>query len=149
MHIPVLLCGFICGGPWGLAVGLITPLLNSVIFMMPGLYPDAVAMAFELAAYGLLAGLFYRALPRKVGYLYVSLILAMLGGRIVWGAVSYVLYGFGATAFTWQAFLSGAVLMVWLGIVIQVVLVPALMIALRKTKIMQEVTQNGNKGAAA
>lgn len=149
MHIPVLLCGFICGPFWGLAVGVITPLLNSTITGMPALFPSAVAMAFELAAYGLLAGIFYRVLPKKIGFIYAALILAMLGGRLVWGGVSYVLYGFGETAFTWQAFLSGAVLMVWIGILIQIVLVPALMIALRKTKIVQEVSQNGNTGAAA
>ncbi len=149
MHIPVLLCGFICGGPWGLAVGFVTPLLSSVIFGMPGLYPGAVAMAFELAAYGFLAGLFYRVFPKKIVFIFADLILTMVGGRIVWGTVSYVLYGFNGTAFTWQAFMAGAVLMVWLGIVIQIVLIPALLIALRRTRIMQEVTQNGNQKTAA
>ena len=46
MHIPVLLCGMICGWPYGLAVGFLTPLLRSVLFGMPAIYPQAVAMAF-------------------------------------------------------------------------------------------------------
>ena len=52
MHIPVLLCGFLCGSPWGLAVGFIAPLLRSVVFGMPKVFPDAVVMAFELATDG-------------------------------------------------------------------------------------------------
>ena len=52
LHIPVLLCGFICGAPWGLAVGFIAPLLRSLILGMPPFFPKAVCMAFELAAYG-------------------------------------------------------------------------------------------------
>lgn len=55
MHIPVLICGFVLGGPMGLIVGFITPLLRSLLIGMPPMFPTAVAMAFELAAYGLLA----------------------------------------------------------------------------------------------
>ena len=90
MHLPVLLCGFVCGWPYGLLVGAVTPLLRSMLFGMPPLYPTAVAMAFELAAYGLLAGLFYKLLPKKPVYVYVALILAMLGGRAVWGLAQMV-----------------------------------------------------------
>ena len=65
MHSPVLLCGFMCGWPWGLAVGLIAPPLRSVLFGMPAMFPGAVAMAFELATYGCLSGLLYHLLPKK------------------------------------------------------------------------------------
>ena len=65
MHIPVLLCGFVCGWPYGLAVGLVAPLLRSALFGMPRLFPTAVAMTPELAVYGALAGLCYRLLPKK------------------------------------------------------------------------------------
>ena len=93
MHIPVLLCGFVCGWGWGLAVGFIAPLLRSILFGMPALFPNAVAMAFELAAYGFLAGILYKAFPKKPVYVYVTLILAMIGGRIVWGIVDFILLG--------------------------------------------------------
>ena len=52
MHIPVLLCGFFCGAPWGLAVGFVAPLLRSFTLGMPPMFPTAFCMAFELAAYG-------------------------------------------------------------------------------------------------
>ena len=93
MHLPVLLCGMICGWQYGLAVGFIAPLLRSLIVGMPPMMPTAVAMAFELAAYGVIAGLLCRALSKKPAWIYVSLIGAMLGGRIVWGGVSYLLAG--------------------------------------------------------
>lgn len=142
MHIPVLLCGFICGGPWGLAVGAVTPLLSSLISTMPPFLPTlvpylnsgAVPMAFEMAAYGLLAGLFYKLFPKKIGFMYVSLILAMIGGRIVWGVSSYFLFQtFIGPVFTWEFFFSGAFVTVFPGIAIQIVLIPLIMIALQLT----------------
>jgi len=134
MHLPVLLCGFVCGGPLGLLVGAVTPLLRSVLFGMPPLFPTAIAMAFELAAYGLLTGLFHRALPKTTGSLYLSLVLSMLGGRVVWGAVMTVLMGLGQTEFGLAAFLSGAFTTAIPGIVLQLVLIPAILYALRKAK---------------
>ena len=83
LHIPALLCGFICGGPWGLAVGFIAPLLRSVAFGMPVMFPGAVAMAFELAAYGLVSGLLYACLPKRPHSIYIALITAMLAGKQV------------------------------------------------------------------
>jgi len=65
MHIPVILCSFICGWQWGLAVGFIAPLLRSLTLFMPPLFPTAVSMAFELAVYGFLSGFMYNLLPKK------------------------------------------------------------------------------------
>ena len=85
MHIPVLICGFVCGWQYGMAVGFIAPLLRYLLFHMPPIYPIGAAMAFELAAYGLLCGLLYKAFPKKNIYIYPALIISMLGGRIVQG----------------------------------------------------------------
>ncbi len=136
MHLPVLLCGFICGGPYGLVVGAVAPVLRSAIFGMPPMFPTAAAMAFELAVYGLMSGFLLRALPKKNLSVYVSLIAAMITGRIVWGAVSWLFYGLAGTAFTWQIFISGAVMNALPGIAIQIVLVPLLIIALRRAKLI-------------
>ena len=76
MHIPALLCGFMCGWSWGLAVGFIAPLLRAVLFGMPPMFPGAVAMAFELAVYGGMAGLLHRRMPRKKGVTFAVLILS-------------------------------------------------------------------------
>ncbi len=132
MHIPALLCGFMCGWPWGLAVGLIAPILRSVIFGMPAMIPGAVAMAFELAVYGGLAGWLRQRLPRTKGMIWVELVIAMIAGRIVWGAARLALSGVTGNAFTWALFISGAFTTAVPGIILQLVLISPLVIAMER-----------------
>ena len=132
MHIPVLLCGFFCGWPWGLAVGLVAPVFRSFLFGMPVMFPHAVCMAFELATYGAVSGWLYAHLPRQKKYVFVSLIAAMLTGRLVWGAARFVCTGLDATAFGLSAFWTGAVAMSLPGILLQLVIVPTLVIVAEK-----------------
>lgn len=132
MHIPVILCGYLCGGPWGLVVGIIAPLLRSLVMTMPVMYPTAICMAFELGTYGLTAGLLYKVLPKKKPYIYVSLVGAMILGRIVWGIARIVLFGFDFTKFGWAAFWSGAVLNAIPGIIVQIILIPVVVMAVEK-----------------
>ncbi len=137
MHIPVLLCGLICGWQYGLVVGFVLPILRYFIFGMPLLYPTGIAMAFELAAYGLVIGLAY-GLSRWqcIVSLYRSLIIAMLAGRLVWGVAQILLLGLNGKPFTWQMFLAGAFLNAIPGIIIQLVLIPTIMVALNRTKLV-------------
>ena len=137
MHLPVILCGFICGWKYGLVVGAITPVLRSAVFGMPPMYPTAIAMAFELAAYGFLVGfLFKNARWQCLKSLYRCLIISMLGGRAVWGFVMTVILGLGENGFTLTAFLTGAFLSAIPGIIAQLILVPAIMLALNKTHLV-------------
>ena len=132
MHLPVLLCGFLCGWPWGLAVGAVAPLLRSALFGMPPLFPIAVSMAAELAVYGLVTGLLSARLPKKLGWTYVSLIAAMLLGRVAWGLVRLLLAGLSGGAFTWAMFLSGALTTAIPGIIVQLIFVPVIVTAVQK-----------------
>ena len=134
MHIPVLLCGFLCGWPWGLAVGFIAPLLRSVLFGVPVMFPGAVAMAFELAVYGALSGLLYSILPRKTRSIYVTLIVSMIAGRVVWGIVRWILAGLSGSSFTWELFIAGAVTNAVPGIILHIVLIPVLVIVLERAR---------------
>ena len=136
MHFPVLLCGFVLGGPWGLAVGFAAPLLRSVLFGMPPMFPVAISMAFELAAYGLVSGVLWHKVKHTVPMMYASLVTAMVAGRLVWGAVRFVLAGLTGSSFPFSAFLSGALLTAVPGIVAQLVLIPLILIALQKAKFM-------------
>lgn len=133
MHIPVLLCGFVCGGPYGLIVGFITPLLRSVMFGAPPML-SAVSMAFELATYGFATGFLCKIFAKKNIFVYVTLIISMICGRIVWGIVSYALYGFGLSGspFTWKAFIAGAFVNAVPGIILQIVVIPVIVIALKR-----------------
>lgn len=132
MHIPVLLCGFFCGAPWGFGVGFIAPLLRSFTLGMPYMFPTAFCMAFELAAYGLVAGWLHKRLPKKKINVYISLISAMIIGRLLWGVVMFGCMGFDMSKFGFSAFLAGAVLNAVPGILLQVVLIPLLVITLEK-----------------
>ncbi len=143
MHIPVLLCGFLCGWPWGLAVGFIAPLLRSVLFGVPVMFPGAVAMAFELAVYGALSGLLYSILPRKTRSIYVTLIVSMIAGRVVWGIVRWILAGLSGSSFTWELFIAGAVTNAVPGIILHIVLIPVLVIVLERAGL----SLNRKKGA--
>lgn len=137
MHIPVFSCGLICGGQYGLAVGVVLPFLRSVVFGAPIMYPTAIAMAFELGTYGAISGfLFTKAKWQCIKSLYRCMITAMLGGRLVWGLVMVFILGIGAKGFTLQMFLAGAFINAIPGIILQLVLVPAVMLALHKTHLV-------------
>ena len=132
MHLPVLLCGFFCGPYYAALVGFIAPLMRFMLFSMPAIFPNGLAMAFELAAYGLVCGMLYRLLPKKKYNIYVSLISAMIAGRIVWGAVRTLLYGLGRSPFSWAAFLAGAFTNAIPGIIIQIIIIPVLVITVSR-----------------
>ena len=133
MHVPVLLCGLICGWKYGLVVGAIMPLLRSAMFSMPPMMPQAVAMAFELAAYGAISGWLYQIQKKQsIVSVYTSLLGAMIGGRIIWGVVMAVLMGLSGSAFTLSAF-SNAIP----GIILQLTAIPLLMVVLDKTGVLR------------
>jgi riboflavin transporter FmnP len=132
MHIPVLLGGFICGWPYGLVIGFVAPLLRFALFGMPPIFPVGIAMSFELAAYGAAAGILYQLLPKKIPNVYVSLISAMLIGRIIWGTVMFLLSAVFGLNFTFTAFLSGAFINAVPGIICHIAIIPPLVIALKK-----------------
>lgn len=138
MHFPVLLAGFVCGPGYGLAVGFIAPLMRSVLFGMPPFPVVALPMAFELAAYGLLTGLFYKILPKRPGSIYGALLAAMVGGRIVWGLVRYAML-FTGTPFTWEIYISSVIMGSLPGIILQIVLIPLLVMALQRAGVMENV----------
>ncbi len=138
MHIPVFLCGLICGWQYGAAVGFILPLMRSILFSMPPLFPNATAMAFELLTYGLVAGFLYsRSRWQCIIALYRSIIIAMIAGRMVWGIAEIVLLGISGSTFTWGAFMAGAFLNAIPGIMVQLILVPAVMVALNRTGLVR------------
>jgi len=138
MHIPVLLCGFVCGWKWGVLVGAVVPLLRSVLFGMPPMMPTAAAMAFELAAYGLAAGVLYAMLPKKALSVYIALICAMIAGRAVWGLAAFGLNTAMGAQFGWQAFAAGAFLNAIPGIVLHILIIPPIVLALEKAGMMKK-----------
>lgn len=146
MHIPVFLCGFICGWKYGFGVGFALPLIRSILTGRPNLFPTATAMAFELAAYGLVVGILYwRSHRQNIITIYCSMILAMLAGRVVWGIAQIVLLGVGGNSFTWQMFMAGAFFNAVPGIILQLILIPAIMAALNRAGLFnrKQTAENG------
>ena len=135
MHIPVLLCGFVCGPMWGMAVGFVAPFLRYAVFGMPPM-PMGIAMAFELCAYGLMTGILYKLLPKKTATIYITLILSMIAGRIIWGIARFIMAGLTAGEFPFSAFIAGAVTTAIPGIILHIVLIPLLVMALKKAKLI-------------
>ena len=147
MHIPVLLCGLICGWQYGAAVGAILPLLRNLLFGMPPM-PGAISMAFELCTYGLVIGLMYGLSKWKcIISLYRSMIVAMLAGRAVWGIAQYIVLGIKGGSFGFEAFMAGAFLNAIPGIILQLIFIPVMMVALDRTG-MVRFTKSKAKCAA-
>ena len=139
MHIPIFLCGFICGPIWGLFTGLCAPILRSLIFGLPVFFPTALCMAFELATYGAIAGLLYKILPKKIPYIYVSLAISMLIGRVVRALATAICCGFEGTQFSLSAFISGVVIYAIPGMILHIIIIPLIVILAKKTNILQDI----------
>lgn len=149
MHLPVLLCGFICGPFYGLVVGIICPLLRSFLFGMPPFFPTAAAMAFELGTYGFVSGLLYsRSKWQCVWAVEKCLIAAMISGRVVWGIVMMIMMNATGQSFTWTVFISGAFLNAIPGIIIQLIFIPAILVALNKAGLVPFMKQTDKQSDA-
>ncbi len=139
MHIPVLLCSVVCGWQYGLCVGFVLPFLRSFIFGMPPLYPNAVWMALELAAYGFTFGFIYSKFKvKKTQHIYISLLSAMLFGRVIWGIAKAILLGLKGKPFGISAFIAGGFLDALPGIILQIIIIPIIIIFLNKSKIAKK-----------
>lgn len=139
MHIPVLLCGMICGPVLGLIAGICTPILSSVMTGMP---PAAIlpGMACELAVYGLVTGLMLQIVKTKNNTinLYVSLITAMIAGRLVSGVLNALI--FRAGAYSLQIWVTASFVTALPGILLQLVILPVLVLALQKARLIPSPT---------
>ncbi len=146
MHIPVLMCGLICGWRYGVCVGAILPLLRSMVFGQPVIYPIAIAMTFELSVYGLVTGVLYsQAQRRSLFTLYRSLLVAMLAGRIIRGVAEMILLSVAGNTFTLSVFMIKVVLTSLPGVALQLILIPTIMILIDKTKLLPQLKNTNEK----
>ena len=130
MHFPVMVCGMMCGAPWGVAVGVSAPVLRSLMFGMPLMYPDAVAMCFELGVYGFVCGLEANDPRKSPGNIFLDLILAMVAGRVAWGAAMVFFALISPITFSVEAY-KEAVINTWPGIMLQLIGLPPLIVFLQ------------------
>ena len=138
MHLPVILCGFVCGPFWGATVGASAPILRSLIFTRPEMFPSAVTMAVELATYAFVAGLLYKKLGKNIFMTYLALITAMICGRLMWGGVMFVLIflGMAKGEIGFSLIWAHTVLQGIPGITLQLVAIPVIVNVLKKNRLM-------------
>lgn len=137
MHIPVFICGLICGWQYGLLCGIAGPALSSALSGMP---PVAIlpSMMVELAVYGTAAGLMMKLVRTKSTYadLYISLIVAIVCGRVLAGLAKALIFARGS--YSMSAWIAGSVVTSWPGTVIQLVFIPTIVFALMKSYLIPE-----------
>lgn len=139
MHFPVFLCGFIAGPFWGGVVGLVAPILRSLVFSTPVLYPNAIRMAAELMIYGAAAGFFYRHLPKKPYGIYLSLLSAQFFGRLAWGVAQYTLSLVDKNyEFYLEMIMAHTITNSLYGIAIQLLLIPPIVYAMQKARFISK-----------
>lgn len=138
LHIPVFICGLTCGWGWGAALGVVLPLLRSVVFGMPPLVAVGIPMAVEMAVYGAVTGLLYRLLRRRfpaLAGMLAAMLLAMIAGRIVGGAAKALVMGLQGTGYTFSAFIAGYFTGTAVGAAVHLVLCPIVALTLEKAKL--------------
>ena len=130
MHIPVLLCGLVCGWQPGLLCGILGPILSSAITGMP-MAAILPGMVVELAVYGCVSGLMMQFVRTGRLYLdlYISLPVAMLAGRVCSGIAKALIFAPGTSFAAWA---TASFVTALPGIVIQLVILPTLIVALTR-----------------
>lgn len=138
MHLPVLLCGLVCGWPYGLVCGILGPLLSSLLTSMPG-WSYLPTMMVELALYGLISGILIQLVHtgRLMVDLYISLVVAMLVGRIITGiARALIFVPRSGGVYSLSAWATGYFVSSFPGIILQLILLPILYLALQRAKLI-------------
>lgn len=137
MHIPVLLCGIVCGGLPGLACGIAGPILSTALTGMPPV-PMLIRMVPELIVYGLAAGLGmkYIRTGKAIADLYISLVIAMVLGRVAGGIASALFFLGSGEAFTVAAWASSYFVTAVPAIAVHLVLVPVLALTLTRAGVV-------------
>lgn len=146
MHLPVLMCGLMCGWQYGLLCGVFGPMLSSFITGMPGM-GYLPTMMLELALYGFISGLLINLIHtnKKTADIYISLLAAMLIGRVITGIVRAFIFAPGSM--TLQAWAVGYFVSCLPGIILQLVIIPILYHALNRAKLLPEQMIQTSKAA--
>jgi uncharacterized membrane protein len=137
IHLPVLLCGLVCGWQYGAFCGIVGPVISSLLSGMPGT-AQLIYMVPELCAYGLSVGLLYRFVHtrRAAADVYLSLIPAMLLGRVVGGCARALFFAASAQQYSLALWVSAYFVQSIPAIVLQLVALPTLVLLLQKSRLI-------------
>lgn len=135
MHLPVLVAGFAIGWKYGLLIGFLAPILRAYTIGMPA--PIAAwPMAFELASYGFITGIMYQYLPKRLPYIYLSLITALIFGRGVNILSKLAFLPLFGQKFVFISVFN-SILQTYPAFILNLILVPLILIALHRAKLIR------------
>ena len=134
--VPILIGTFLFGPWWGLLLTAVVSVLQWVLVSPASGWVGAIMHFFATGSCVLVAGLLYEKLKKNTLNIYVSLIISMISGRVVWGIARLIISGVTGTEFTWQLFIGGAVLQAVPGIILHILLIPIIVMALRRAKLI-------------
>ncbi|MGI6574388.1 MAG: ECF transporter S component [bacterium] len=124
MHIPIFFAGVILGPSLAVLVGVLTPIISTLLTGMPPVAPMPMLqlMIVELAVYGWAMGYLCRILRLNI---WLALLGAMIAGRIALGlAVVVIAPLFIAAPINPIVYLQGAIVTGLPGIILQLLIVP-------------------------
>ncbi len=139
MYLPVLLGGCLLGWRWGLAVGILSPLVSFGFTSLTGNpMPAAVRlpyMAAELAVFAAVSGLFSAKISENGWMAFPAVLLAQVSGRVCFAALAFVFQGVSSLTFAaaWAQIQAGLP-----GLFAQAVLVPFIVMGMRLLLIRDE-----------
>ena len=132
MYLPVLLAGCLLGVKWGTGVGALSPLVSFAVTSIWGDPMPAAArlpfMVAELAVFASVSGLFSSKIAQNRWMTFPAVLLAQVAGRLTFLALAAVFQGVSplSAAAVWSQIRAGL-----LGMVLQAVVVPFLVMVLR------------------
>jgi hypothetical protein len=148
MHIPVFICGLVCGWQYGLLCGISGPAISSALSGMPpvALLPSMMA---ELAVYGVITGILMKKIRTGSVYadLYISLTVAIIAGRVIAGLTRAFIFTKGS--YSLAMWIGGYVVTSWPGTLIQFVFIPTIIFALMRAHLIPERYQRRDSAVQA
>jgi hypothetical protein len=137
MHLPIIVCGFLCGKILGAFCGLVTPYISTLIRGLPPAFPAAFTMSIELAILGAICG-FAANRKFRIQWIFVIMISAMILARAASGIITAIIFGARGNPYSFNAFFNAHFVASAVGIAIQLVIIPSVLILLKKTGVLKK-----------
>ena len=132
MYLPVLIGGCLLGWRWAMFVGVLSPLASFALTSLMGNPMPVLArlpfMMAELAVFAVVSGLFSNKIYKNGLWAFPAVLAAQLAGRAAFLGLAFVFQSVApfTAEMIWSQILAG-----WLGLAIQLIAVPLIVIGLR------------------
>ena len=131
MYLPVLIGGCLLGWRWAMFVGVLSPLASFALTSLMGNPMPVLArlpfMMAELAVFAVVSGLFSNKIYKNGLWAFLAVLAAQLAGRTAFLGLAFIFQSVApfTAEMIWSQILAG-----WLGLAIQLIAVPLIVIGL-------------------